>query len=307
MRTVPVLRLAATAAVAALLAGCGSGGQATPDQAPSAPGATAAAPDVTDGRLGGATSAASTGQRTVARGGRIRLGAGAPPRGAREGVNGGASCGAVDAQPQNGELGAIPEATLCLLNAERTSRGLVALTANAKLAQAARAHADDMVAKQYFGHESPSGSTPTQRIRAAGYIPDEAAWTVGENLAWGSGALATPAAIVRAWMNSPGHRDNLLKPAYREIGLAVVAGVPRAGITGGATYATTFGVVEGATSSEPAAAPVSRPAASTSAKPTAAKGKVKKKTKRRSRSARARAAKARAARARAARLRAARK
>jgi hypothetical protein len=54
-------------------------------------------------------------------------------------------------------------------------------------------------------------------------------WVVGENLVWGTEELSTPQALVTAWMNSPPHRENLLKPRFREIGIAAVAGTPVAG------------------------------------------------------------------------------
>ena len=70
------------------------------------------------------------------------------------------------------------------------------------------------------------------------------AGAIGENLAWGTGALATPASIMQAWMNSPGHRENILDPEYREIGIGVVAGNPSTATGAGATYANAFGVVD---------------------------------------------------------------
>jgi hypothetical protein len=51
-------------------------------------------------------------------------------------------------------------------------------------------------------------------------------WTVGENLVWGNGPLSTPQALVTAWMNSPPHRENLLRPAFRELGVAALVGTP---------------------------------------------------------------------------------
>lgn len=328
MRSIALrLSSAVLAAVAGLvLAGCGGTDQiATPDAgsplaAPAAGGA-AVVPVRTDGRLGGATTATGAGERTLDRGGRIEAGAGAPPKGAREGVDGAASCGAVDAQPSAESMTAVFDATVCLLNLERTSRGLVALTTNARLAQAAAAHASDMVTKKYFAHEAPTGSTPAERIKATGYIPTDVSWTVGENLAWGTGALATPAAIVRAWMNSPGHRDNLLKPEYRELGLAIVLGVPKAGLDGGATYANTFGAIDGGdaapvSTSTPAPSSTSATAGTAAANAASAGSKprtsgkapqgAKARAAARRRAARARAARARAARARAAKARAAR-
>jgi hypothetical protein len=68
---------------------------------------------------------------------------------------------------------------------------------------------------------------------------------LGENLAWGTGGLATPGAIMQAWMNSPGHRENILNPDFREVGIGVVAGNPAAADGYGATYATEFGAIEG--------------------------------------------------------------
>ena len=69
-----------------------------------------------------------------------------------------------------------------------------------------------------------------------------ARWQVGENLAWGSGVKSTARRIVLAWMDSPGHKRNLLDPGYREAGLAVVAGSPGGGVESPVgTYANVFG------------------------------------------------------------------
>src|SRR5919107_1385530 len=68
---------------------------------------------------------------------------------------------------------------------------------------------------------------------------------VGENLAWGQGNLATPRAIAVAWMNSPGHRHNILQPEFTEIGVGIVPGTP-GDATWGATYTTDFGNVTAA-------------------------------------------------------------
>ena len=73
----------------------------------------------------------------------------------------------------------------------------------------------------------PSGDTLVDRLLGAGYMRRDANWTVGENLAWGTGSLATPAAIMRAWMASPGHRDILLRRSYREIGIGIASACQR--------------------------------------------------------------------------------
>jgi hypothetical protein len=83
-----------------------------------------------------------------------------------------------------------------------------------------------MVRQGYFEHTSPAGVTFMDRIESTGYMHGARSWTVGENLVWGTGPLSTPQALVTAWMNSPPHRENLLRPAFREIGVAALAGTP---------------------------------------------------------------------------------
>jgi uncharacterized protein YkwD len=138
-------------------------------------------------------------------------------------------------------LAKINDATLCLLNRERTSRGRRKLSVNGRLAAAARAHAVDMVKRHYFDHTAPGGVSFVRRIMRRDYAQPGDGWRVGENLAWGSHDLATPRMIVRSWMNSPGHRANILNGNFREIGIGVARGAPEAGVGRAATYATEFG------------------------------------------------------------------
>jgi uncharacterized protein YkwD len=157
----------------------------------------------------------------------------------------GASVGVDDADAQScrgarsAPGGLSPTATVCLINAERRARGLAPLVANARLGRAARSHAADMVARAFFSHVSPSGSSFADRLRHVGYTRP-CAWSGGETLAWGSGSLATPASRIRGWMNSPPHRAILLNATYREVGIGVVHGSPtNAGAS--ATYVGEFG------------------------------------------------------------------
>jgi uncharacterized protein YkwD len=113
------------------------------------------------------------------------------------------------------------------------------LRLNGRLSRAAVRHARDMVRRRYFSHFSPSGSSFLQRIKRTGYLSRVRAWSAGENIAWGSGGLATPRSIVRAWMRSPGHKANILNRRFREIGLGIARRSPRGS---GATYVNTFGV-----------------------------------------------------------------
>lgn len=130
-------------------------------------------------------------------------------------------------------------ATLCVLNAERAGHDLGPLRLNRRLSTAARRHSRAMVRKQFFSHTSLNGASFVDRIRATGYLSGARSWSVGENIAYGSGSRSTPRSIGRAWMNSPGHRANILSESYGSIGIGVASGTPVGG--GGATYTTDFG------------------------------------------------------------------
>ena len=147
--------------------------------------------------------------------------------------------------PEPGNLGLVREAVLCLINRRRAQSGESPLRLNAELQQSAEGHAGELVADDYFAHVSPTGETPVDRDREAGYLSDPTAgFVVGENLAWGTYGLATPAAIVSAWIGSPGHLANMLESQYTETGIGVTAQVPPSlADAPGATYAQEFGVI----------------------------------------------------------------
>lgn len=154
-----------------------------------------------------------------------------------------AACANAGSVPAAHNGTAIRRATLCLLNRERARHGLGRLRSNGRLRAAALRHSGHMARANFFDHTSPSGSSMTDRVRRAGYLRGSGGWALGENIAWGAGSLATPRAIVRAWMRSPGHRANILTPRFREIGVGVAHGAPVriAASVGGATYTTDFG------------------------------------------------------------------
>ena len=152
-----------------------------------------------------------------------------------------AACPAAASTPAAGSMRNVRRTTLCLLNRERRNHGLPRLRTNRRLARSATRYSRDMVRRNYFSHVSPGGSTPTDRIRRGGYLRGARAWAIGENLAWGSGSYATPLGTVRAWMNSPGHRANILRRDYRAIGIGIALGAPAARDAGAATYTTHFG------------------------------------------------------------------
>src|SRR3954471_4606817 len=149
-------------------------------------------------------------------------------------------CASADGPTAQTSTVSLANAALCLVNQERSSRGLRPLKSNRRLAKAANGHARDMNARGYFSHDSANGASFVDRIRKAGYVPRRALPSLGEDLAWGSGSLGTPREIVQSWMNSPGHRANILDSKFREAGMGVAFGDPGAG-TDGVTYALDFG------------------------------------------------------------------
>ena len=108
------------------------------------------------------------------------------------------------------------EEVVRLVNLERTKRGLSTLSHNWQLSRVARYKSEDMRQNGYFSHTSPVYGSPFQMIRSFGISYR----TAGENIARGQ---ATPAAVVAAWMNSAGHRANILNKSFTEIGVGYVA------------------------------------------------------------------------------------
>ena len=150
-----------------------------------------------------------------------------------------AACANADKHPSQATVTQLRAATVCLVNVERRKHGRAKLRANTGLALAGQRHARDMVRKHYFAHDSRSGRDFKDRIVRTGYTRGSAA-ILGENLAWGSHNLATPRAIVRGWMNSPGHRANILQPRFRHLGIGIVRAAPTSA-NNAATYAAEFG------------------------------------------------------------------
>lgn len=99
-------------------------------------------------------------------------------------------------------------------NVQRTGGGLASLALNSKLNQAAQAKANDMAARNYWSHNTPEGNPPWTFFSSAGYDYKAA----GENLAYGFDSSST---TVVAWMNSPGHRANIMNGAYTEVGFGI--------------------------------------------------------------------------------------
>jgi uncharacterized protein YkwD len=161
---------------------------------------------------------------------------------ARAAVTGAAAeCPNLDLAPTAANTTDVRAAILCLINAERSERGRVSLREDPRLRRAALAHSSDMVRDGYFAHTAPNGDTFVDRILDARYTHRNDGWSLGENLAWGTDALGTARGLNQAWMDSPGHRANILKRSYRDLGIGVHVGVPEDAAVG-ATVTTDFGV-----------------------------------------------------------------
>lgn len=111
----------------------------------------------------------------------------------------------------------LEQKVLELTNNERIKHGLKPLKWNEELAKLARAHSQDMVDRNFFSHENPDGKSPFDRMREAGIGYHIAA----ENIAAGQ---ASPEKAVAEWMNSEGHRKNILKPELAELGVGIARG-----------------------------------------------------------------------------------
>ncbi|MFD5568676.1 CAP domain-containing protein [Streptomyces cadmiisoli] len=116
-----------------------------------------------------------------------------------------------------GDLTRVAGEVVGLTNRERDRAGLPPLAVDGTLTAAAQAHSADMVARDFYSHTAPDGSRPWDRAAAAG----STLRSIGENIACGQ---RSPAEVVTGWMNSPGHRANILKPGFTRIGIGFEGG-----------------------------------------------------------------------------------
>jgi uncharacterized protein YkwD len=106
-------------------------------------------------------------------------------------------------------------AVLQEMNRVRAQHGLESLRYQAQLQRAARSHSHEMIASNVFSHGAFAS-----RMRQFGVV----AAISGENIAWGTGNLGSARSIVAAWLASPGHRENLLRPSFRRVGVGDLLG-----------------------------------------------------------------------------------
>jgi uncharacterized protein YkwD len=138
-------------------------------------------------------------------------------------------------------------AVLCEINQQRTQNGFATLRPNGLLHDAAWIYATSMLSGDFYDHYGclngrNNCSNPIGRLRFLGYIRPGWAWVVGETLRGAHPDTSTPNAVVDAWMESPLHREELLKPRFRDVGVASVNGVTdNFPSTDGVTVAAEFG------------------------------------------------------------------
>lgn len=122
-----------------------------------------------------------------------------------------------DTTPDSGSVSSLERQVVALVNQERAAYGLSPLTLSADLSDGAQLKSQDMRDNRYFDHNSPTYGTPFEMMRSLGITYRAAA----ENIAMG---YRTAEAVVNGWMNSPGHRANILSDKYTEIGVGHVDG-----------------------------------------------------------------------------------
>ncbi|MFJ4438170.1 sigma-70 family RNA polymerase sigma factor [Streptomyces sp. NPDC088923] len=128
---------------------------------------------------------------------------------------------------QSAPAGAVAQ-VIALVNQERAKAGCGPVSGDSQLDAAARAHSEDMAARDFFEHTNPDGEGPGDRITSAGYR-----WSsYGENIARGQ---QTPESVMNSWMNSPPHRANILNCAFKDLGVGVLQG------SGGPWWTQDFG------------------------------------------------------------------
>ncbi|MGH2838085.1 MAG: CAP domain-containing protein, partial [Thermoleophilaceae bacterium] len=137
-----------------------------------------------------------------------------------------AACLNEDAIPTAENIEAIRTAFICLHNEEREKASAAVLRADSRLLTAAQKHAEDMVADGYFGHDTPDGINPFDRMRREGYLGRGFVWNAGETIAWASGSRATPRSVMDSWLDSTSQRLTLLAPDFRHIGVGIALGAP---------------------------------------------------------------------------------
>lgn len=138
-------------------------------------------------------------------------------------------------------------AVLCYVNRERGRRGIPKLRRDKRLQKASQRHTNKMDKRGCFSHQCKGEGSLESRLRSVGYLHGGLRrYGFGENIAWGTRHLASPKAMVKGWMNSSGHRANILNSNFRDLGVGFSHGTPNNRANrNGAFYTTDFGLRQG--------------------------------------------------------------
>ena len=147
------------------------------------------------------------------------------------------TCGAADAQ-LNLDATTAQTVMTCLTNYARTQSGLRPLQPNAVLDDAGNAKLAADVSCGEFSH-TPCGK-PFESVFTA-YLRGASSYTLGENIAWGTGSLGAPRQIMREWLHSQGHRENILRSSFTEVGIGYLPNQVFQGFSGGSLWSQEFG------------------------------------------------------------------
>jgi uncharacterized protein YkwD len=133
-----------------------------------------------------------------------------------------------------------------LHNSERAEHGVAPLCWRTELANAAESHSEDMMERDYYSHDTPEGMSPSERTRSHGYPSQMVAENI--HLRQISGVSESNMRdlenVVEDWMDSPGHRRNILDPGLREVGMGVAIGKHGGGLQTMGAYTVNFGTSE---------------------------------------------------------------
>jgi uncharacterized protein YkwD len=157
------------------------------------------------------------------------------------------ACPNADANAAGIAMPAFERSILCVINERRAENHLRPLRPNGLLHDAGEIYVTSMFSGEFYGHHgclagTNNCSTVIGRLRFLGYIRPGWAWIVGETLRGAGPDTSTPNAVVQAWLDSPPHRARLLKPRFRDVGIAAVPGITDSfPTTDGVTVAAEFG------------------------------------------------------------------
>ncbi|MBJ7347813.1 MAG: hypothetical protein JHC87_04480 [Thermoleophilaceae bacterium] len=133
------------------------------------------------------------------------------------------ACANEDIEPVTAEeITAAEFATHCLINQIRVDNGLRRVRWNTRLRRSSAWQANDMLEYGYFGHERTDGPDFERRILRFGYARRSNGYSLGENIAWSTAPEGTPSSMIESWMDSPGHRENILRKVFRDEGISIL-------------------------------------------------------------------------------------